>query len=203
MNVLLVDDHKIYTTGLKNVLSEFKDEIVFYTASTIDEIFNVLSSNFISLILLDINLNGKNSIEYIDRFRSYGNPKIIVLTSYEGQNILSQAIDKKVDGFLTKTSDSKEIFFAIEQVLNGGRYIGSISDKLQTVHESLNDENIFTRRELEVLKLLSKGYTNSKIASELFISIHTVQSHRKNMFKKINIHSVNELIAYAFKSKLI
>jgi len=203
--ILLVDDHELILDGLEKILHQSSTAVEVFRATTTRQLTDQLIDHFVDLVFLDINLQGTNMLDYIDKIRAHNEfIKIIVLTSYDNQSLLNEALDKKVHAYLTKNSTKQQILNAMNEVLQGKRYINAHGTKN---HETnLNDDflkkNNLTAREIEVLKLLAKGYTNSKISKELYISIHTILSHRKNIFRKLGMHSINELLHFAYSNGL-
>ena len=207
MKLLIVDDHTVVLDGLESSLSDLEGLEKIYRSNSRSDMLHVLTKEFIDVILLDINMHGDNMLDYIDEVRRYSpTAKIIIFTSYDSQNLISEAIEKKVNAYLTKDTPREELMYAIQEVAQGRFYLSSNeldSEGKFKPHDDFELKYKLSKRELDVLRLLAKGYTNSRISKELNISIHTIQSHRKNMFKKLDVNSINQLISFAFRNGLV
>ena len=204
IKVLVADDHNLIIGSIVKIVEGFDMVSKVYEASSKDEVFKILGRAFIDVLVLDINMGGYNMLDYIEDIRNY-HPKIkiIVLTGYSDQSILMEALSKRINAYLTKNTDPNEIYQAFVHVLNGKSYIRGSEIKNSLHNESFLLSQKLTSREQEVLQLIAKGYTNSKVAKELHLSIHTIKSHRKNLHKKLKINNVNELIAFAYNNNLV
>jgi DNA-binding NarL/FixJ family response regulator len=202
--VLIADDHTLIIDSLVTIISEFDMVSDVFTATSRDQVFKVLGKEFVDILVLDINIGGNNMLDYLEKIRKYSPEiKIVVLTGYSDQSILTEALNKNVDAYLTKNTDPKEIHYAFTQVVNGRNYIKSAAITNKDMEEAFLKSQNLTSREREILRLIARGYTNSRVAKELHISIHTIRSHRKNLHRKLNISNVNELIAFAYNNNLV
>lgn len=204
IKILVADDHSLIIGSISSILLDIDNVYKVYKAKSKSELFSVLTKEFIDLIFLDINMNGINMLDHIEQIRDI-HPKIIIiiLTSYSSLSIVNEAIEKKVDAFLHKNTDKDEILFALNRVLNGEKYMSIEVKHSDRLKDGFQLAKKLTSQELKLIKLLAKGYTNSKISKILHISIYTVQTHRKNIHKKLGVKSVNELIAFAYENKLV
>jgi len=204
IKILVADDHSLIIDSITSILLEIDDGFKVYIAKSKSELLSVMAKEFIDLIFLDINMNGVNMLDHVEQIRDI-HPKviIIILTSYSSLSIVNDAIEKKVDAFLHKNTDKDEIKFALNRVLNGKKYMSIEVNRKEKLKDGFQLAKQLTSQELKLIKLLAKGYTNSKISRILHISIYTVQTHRKNIHKKLGVKSVNELIAFAYENKLV
>lgn len=202
--VLIADDHTLIIDSLVKIISEFDMVSNVFKATSRDQVFKVLGKEFVDILVLDINIGGNNMLDYLEKIRKYSPEiKIVVLTGYSDQSILTEALNKNVDAYLTKNTDPKEIHYAFTQVIRGRNYIKSSAIRNEDMEAAFLKSQNLTSREREILRLIARGYTNSRVAKELHISIHTIRSHRKNLHRKLNISNVNELIAFAYNNNLV
>lgn len=198
IQILIIDDYPIIVSGLHNTLNTLLSDPKIQKAGTKDEAFQKLKNEHFDLAFLDVNLNGVNMMEHLDEINTIRkNTKIIVFTAYTSDKIKALALAKNVDGFLDKNTSIEELEFAIKEVLSGNAYINQKEDLSFSMEDSpdkFEKINSLTKRERDVVNLIVKGNTNETIAKKLFLSFQTVQSHRKNIYRKLDIHSATELI---------
>lgn len=206
MNFLLVDDHSLYTDGLKSILRSQYADSHFDTAAKYQGVLDKLSRNKFNVIFLDINLAGVNMMDKIvEVLKSNPDAKIIILSSYFTPQLMRTARSSGASAYLVKNSSKDDILYATQKVLSSDEYIVSGYRKEDSLdnYDSFKKTKLVTDREKEIINLLAKGFNNSKIAEELFISASTVHTHRKNIYKKLDLKSVQELISYAYRFNLI
>lgn len=203
VNIHLCDDHELITNSLETMLGDV-DFINSITKSNCkEELLLCLAENNTNVLILDINVNGINMLEVIPQIRiSYPELKIILLTTYDSQHFKNAALQLKVNAYLYKNTQKDEVLHAINCVMNDKPYFSSGNysafqhkDSFELIHE-------LTKREIEILKCLAKGFTNQKIAEHLTISIATVQTHRRNLKSKLNLKGTGELISFLIENKL-
>lgn len=207
ITLLVADDHAILRDGIVSLLSSELSFRVACTASGGYEVLELINKYEIDVCLLDINMPGLDGIETakLIRQRKPG-IKIIMLTTYNDREIISELVHIGVSGYLLKNSDKEELVEAIHKVMKGRHYFSEEVEKiiLEGLTEKQNTEVIpLTERELEILQLLAKEYTNDKIAAELHISYRTVETHRKNIMQKTKSGNLAGLIKYAYSKGLI
>jgi len=207
IKLLVADDHTILRDGLVSLLSSAPSLKVACTASSGYEVLDLISKIEIDICLLDINMPGLDGIETAKLIlQRKPAVKIIMLTTYNDREIISELVHIGVSGYLLKNSDKEELVEAIHKVMKGRHYFSEEVEKiiLEGLTEKQNTEVIpLTERELEILQLLAKEYTNDKIAAELHISYRTVETHRKNIMQKTKSGNLAGLIKYAYSKGLI
>lgn len=205
--IILVDDHLMFTEGIKMMLNTFRvDSEVFCTSSIIDA-EHIIKEKGIDLAIVDINMPEKNGIDFIVDLKDKGfiNLKTIILTSEEDPAILEKAINANVDGILLKDVGGKELLQALVDIAEGKIFYGSgIAAKLIKAHSS-NDQDVIylSTRELEILRLFCEELSSNEIAEKLDISVHTVDSHRKNIMRKTGVKGMIGLYKWALSNNLI
>lgn len=206
---MLVDDHILMREGIKNLL-EFDGSIeVVSEASDGVECLSNLKNITPDIILLDINMPGKNGIEVLTEIKRRNiSVKILMLTVHNEVEYLLKAIDIGADGYILKDTESAELKRAINYIIQGENYIQpSLIPALNSrlVNRDMDKEKIdsLTRRELEVLIQVSNGMFNKEIANSLDISERTVKNHISNIFKKIEVNDRTQAAVFAIKNNLI
>ena len=199
--IIIIDDHPLIMEGVKLLLANNENFKIVETISSWEKAWITLKTQF-DILILDLNIRGENSIKHIERIKHLQpNLKIIIFSSYNKPSFVRKAFEQKVDGYLLKDTEKEELLNAFHTVLDGNIFIGSrVAIPKKGIPKRNEFDDIFikkatlSKREKEIMALIIEGLENQEIAEKLFISIHTVQSHRKNIFKKMNVHSVTELI---------
>lgn len=210
VKLMIIDDHPLVVDGVATML---KDECyleVIAAARTGRQALNILGEHpECDLVLLDINLPDTDGLQLCEQIRRlYPSVKIICLTSVNEAGIISQMIRKGANGYLLKDMEKTELVTAINKVLDGDVYLSkAANDKiLQQLRElDINPQQIpmLTRREKEILSLLDKGLSSQEIAEKLCLSIYTIDTHRKNMLQKMNVHNTPALLKAAYNLGLL
>jgi DNA-binding NarL/FixJ family response regulator len=207
IQLLVADDHAILRDGIVSLLKSEKDFYVACTAANGYEVLERVTKQKVDVCLLDINMPGLDGIETAKLIRQRKPEiKIIMLTTYNDREIISELVHIGVSGYLLKNSDKAELVEAINKVMKGRHYFSEEVEKiiLEGLTEKRNIEVVpLTERELEIVQFLAKEYTNDKIAAELHISYRTVETHRKNIMQKTKASNLAGLIKYAFGKGLI
>lgn len=203
----MADDHAILRDGIVSLLLSEPHFQIVCTASGGYEVLEFISKQPVDVCLLDINMPGLDGIETakLIRERKPG-IKIVMLTTYNDREIISELVHIGVSGYLLKNSDKEELVEAIQKVMKGRHYFSEEVEKiiLEGLTEKRDTEVIpLTEREQEVVQLLAKEYTNDKIAAALHISYRTVETHRKNIMQKTKASNLAGLIRYAYNKGLI
>jgi two-component system, NarL family, nitrate/nitrite response regulator NarL len=201
IKLFLVDDHKIFVRGVASLLSTEKNLEIIGFASSGQETLNFIQDHEPDLIITDIQMPGMDGIELTLKIKeNYPHIKVIGLSMLDKPEIIKELIAAGADGYLLKDIEKSELCLAINEVYNGKIYYsGSIA---QSLMKSLSNRELLTKREREIIGLIINENTNSQIADKLFISERTVESHRKNIFRKTNVKTIVGLIKYAYDNKL-
>jgi len=194
--ILIVDDHLLFGLGLKELLAKQETFTVFGPLKELNEINAAIHANGIELLLLDINLNGTNGIDLAKHIKSdFPQLKIIMLTMYEHAVFLKQAKEMGLDGYLLKDCDSEILINGITTVMLGGKCFLNIENKQYSVaKDSFGEKLKLSDREIEIAQQICKGLNNAEIAEKLILSYHTIKTHRKNIYTKLGISNITELI---------
>lgn len=209
IKVMITDDHKMVREGIKQLL-ELHDSIsVIGMASDGVECISALKEKEPDLLLLDINMPVKNGLETLEEIKKSNlNTKVIFLTVHSEVDYLLKAIEIGADGYVLKDSGSAELVNAIEIVMNGESYIQPdmipmLNSKMIAKNSDKEKMKNLTKRELEVLVLVSEGMFNKEIADKLSISERTVKNHISNIFKKIDVADRTQAAVFAIRNDLI
>jgi DNA-binding NarL/FixJ family response regulator len=212
IKVFIIDDHPLVIDGIKTMLKEVDYVSIVGQAKNSSEAMRALAdpdANLIDVILLDINLPDIDGLRLCTLIRERNkNVKIIGLTYVNEAGIISQLIKKGGNGYLLKTMEREELLEAINQVMDGNIFLSrqaneKMLQQLQAYDISDNKIPSLTRREKEILKLLSEGLTSHEIASHLFLSSYTIDTHRKNMLQKFNVHNTQALLKAVNEFKIL
>lgn len=200
---LIVDDHTLFRQGLRRILESRKAFKVLGEAPDGGEAFRMAKRLVPDIIIMDITMPYSNGLEATQRIkRLLPEIHILLLTMHEDPFILEEGLRMGASGYILKKSVDRELFEAIEEILAGNLYTPSLSTKNKRLTSSYSYKAL-SFREREILRLLASGMTNKEISEFLCISINTVETHRKNFMKKLNLHSLSDIIKYALVHGLI
>lgn len=195
-NIVLVDDHKIFRYGLKLILKSIKGLSVVGEASNGEEALDICTLHNPNIIIMDINMPLMNGLEAARELKERGiTSRIIVLTASKEREYIIAANKLGVKGYLLKESEPSNLIKAISEVSLGRTYLDSEVALLlanrdlntDTINENLRKIDLLSKREFEVLELLSKGKSNKIIGKELYISEKTVKNHITQIYKKLEV----------------
>lgn len=208
IKILLVDDHQVINDGLKALLDKQPGLRVSATASNGSEALELIKVLDFDIVLMDIDMpimNGLDATLLIKKTKN--SPKVIILSMHSEKGMVEELIANGVDGYLLKNTGKEELISAIKTVMSGNKYFDSdvtlsLLNK-NTVVPKINVDYDLTERELEILRLVADGFTNKEIGEKLFISHRTVDTHRTNLMRKLEVNNIAGLISFAIKNKLI
>jgi len=211
IRILLADDHQMIREGIKALLRKNCDILVCGEAENGQEALDLLAEQPADLVLMDINMPEMNGIETTKAIqKAHPKTKVLALTMHEDDNHIISMLEAGASGYLLKTSDLKTLENAIEQVHAGRTYFPpEVAQAVLQRHVKQkpthgNSKNVrLTKREKEILRLITEGLTNPEIGEKLFISKRTVDAHRRNLLDKLQAKNTAGLIMYAVKQGLI
>ena len=198
LRILLADDHPVVRFGLRQTLNQSNDFLVVAEAERGDAIAALIEQNHPQVVVLNVRMAGLNGIEVTQRIRAHGQSiKVLALTSRDDDETVHAAIRAGVDGYLLKTSSLEQIIQAIRDVAAGETaFSPEIAQKAKLAGRATSPD-MLSPRELEVLNLAGKGYTNKAIALQLKISNRTVQTHLTRVYHKLDVASRTEAVMRA------
>ncbi|TRX52462.1 response regulator transcription factor [Fulvivirga sp. M361] len=211
IKIAIVDDHKIVRDGIKLYLNNDDEYEVCGEAQNGYEAINVLNQQEVALALIDINMDGMDGVETTRRLiQDHPQLKVIALTMHNDYQHIKAMMDAGASGYLLKNCDEFEMKNAIRAVMNDDIYYSK--EVAQTVMNNLAKKRArarseglatpLTPREKEVYKLILKEYSNQEIADKLFISVRTVEVHKRNLLEKTGAKNTTGLVLYAIKNEL-
>lgn len=207
IRVFITDDHQIVIDGIRSILDQDTDIEVVGGALSGADTLEQLKEQEVDVLLLDINMPEMDGIEVAQHLKEQGHPvKVLILTMHNNPQFTKQLIQIGVLGCLMKNAGKQEMIRAIKAVNQGIRYYGE--EVTNTLFDSLDKSQKasqkaeLTKREIEVLRLIAHGHTTQEIGDKLFISTHTVETHRKNLLSKLGLKNSAGLARFAAKNGL-
>ncbi len=214
IRVVIADDHKIIRVGLRGLLEREKDIVVTGEAASADEVLNILAMHPTDVVLMDIDLGDTNGIATTLKIKEiYPLIHVLGLTMHEEPDYIIKMLEAGASGYLLKNAGREELLAAIHAVAKGDSYFSqkvsvtllqaitrqreNPEQKKPTIETPLSD------REIEVLRLITQEYSNGEIAEKLFISIRTVDTHRRNLLQKLQVKNTVGLVKYAIEKGII
>lgn len=203
--VVLVDDHAIVLDGIRSLLEKVDGLKVERCFGSSENALKYFETEHADLLISDFNIPGGDGLSMIRTLRRIrpGMP-IVVLSMHDEVHLVKEILRTGVNGYVLKNDSHKELIQAIETVMAGGVYMSSDVNRMLIQDMQNPDEGkLLTDREREILKLIAREYANKQIAEALFISERTVETHRKNIFRKTGTSSLVGLIKFAYANNLI
>lgn len=199
--ILIVDDHPVLAGGLRTLLKDYNICADADIAVTVKECMKKLNESY-DLMFLDINLPDGSGIDICDKIhKEYPALKILALTSFNEFTCVNKMMTNGASGYVLKNAMPEEIIKGVETVMNGEIFLCHEVDVLM---KKKTDKHIFlTRREVDLLKLITEGFTYQEIADKLFLGSETVKSYRKNLLFKLNAKNTAQLVKIAIEEKLV
>lgn len=198
IQVFIVDDHPMVVEGLSTMLQSIAEIEVVGVAFNANSCLGYFVNQKADVILMDINLPDKSGIDLcLEIKRRIPTAKILALTNFEQRIYWEKMKQNGASGYLLKNTSVDELLEAIQTVYSGGEYWKDFPKG------DTKNNVMLTRREVEVLGLISEGLTNQEIADKIFVSTSTVDSHRKNLLSKLQAKNTAALVNYAMKNKII
>jgi DNA-binding NarL/FixJ family response regulator len=202
---VLVDDHELVLDGVRSLLGQVEHLEISAYFTTAEDTLNYVRSNDADLLIMDLNLPGMDGLSLIPAVkRIRPEMRIIVLTMHNEIHLVKEILRTGVNAYVLKHDSHKELVAAIHQVMTGKLFISAdVSKMLVRDLQHPEESRLLTDREQEILRLIAKEYSNKDIAEALFISERTVETHRKNIFRKTRTSSLVGLIKFAYANNLI
>ena len=204
----IVDDHQIVIDGLKSLLQGHDQFNVVIECTQPIQMVELIKKKPINILLTDIMMPGMNGAELSKAVhKQFPEIKILALSMSGQGDLVNQMIDDSdICGYVLKNIGKQELVKALEKIAGGGIYFSDeVLQEMTKASEKrkINEEVHLTAREIEIIRLIEKEFSNKQIAEHLFLSERTVETHRKNIFRKTNTASVIGLIKFAYEHKLV
>lgn len=211
IRIVLVDDHEVVRAGFKMILEVDPDLKVVADAADGLQAYAVVARERPDVLLMDISMPpGQSGLVACEKIaHDFPSTKIIILTMFAEPEYLFYTLRGGASGYVLKNSSSEELISAVHAVIGGGSYIhpkmAALLTKQLTGSSEADDLSYqqLSNRELEILQLLAKGYTNKEISELIFLSVKTVEAHRAKLYKKLNFKTRADLVSYALRHKLL
>lgn len=204
MNLAIVDDHPMVLEGLKSLLQQNEMFQIFsFTKGT--AVLDFILENRIDVLLLDIVLKDGNGLDFCKIIKKQSpNTLIIAISNQAERSIILRFLENGGSGYILKNADAKEIIQCIQDAINGKLALCKDVQEIIAKPSVINYEiPRITKRELQILQAVSEGQTSAEIADKLFISVITVETHRRNLMQKFKAKNMIELVKIATENKLI
>lgn len=210
--VVIADDHTLFRQGIKNLLASESDIEVIGEAGTGNEAIAMVETLRPDLILMDVSMPGLSSFEATRQLkRIHPDIKVLFLTMFDDEDYLLESMQAGASGYILKDSPTEQLLSGIRDVQNGGSYLSPkmlaqlVDDFRTRIRTNVPQPRLsmLTPREKEVLKLLAEGNSVKEIASDLNLSVKTIEAHKFNLMRKLDIHNKAQLVQYAIQKKII
>lgn len=211
IRIALADDHEVVRAGIRMILEQDPDMRVVAEAADGAQAYAVVAREKPDVLLMDISMPpGQSGLVACDKVvRDFSSTKVIILTMFAEPEYLFYTLRGGAAGYVLKNSTSEDLLTAVHTVAEGGSYIHPAMTALladQLAGGGKNEDCSYRKlsnRELEILQLLAKGYTNKEISERIFLSVKTVEAHRSKIYQKLKLKTRADLVAYALKHKLL
>lgn len=207
---LLVDDHQLVLDGISNLLTSVDEVEVVGVANNGKRALEIIENIHVDLVLMDIDMPIMNGLEATAQIKkSFPDVKIIILSMHDEHAVIQKVMSLGADGYLLKNSDKEEFCNAIKKVLEGQKFFSAdvTMALLNKKESSTSSDSVtlaqLTEREIEILKKIAEGLSNKEIGDQLFISHRTVDTHRTNLMRKLDVNNIAGLVRFAIKNGLI
>lgn len=206
IKIMLVDDHHIVLDGLKSLLESDPDFKIIAALKSAEEVLEALKKEQPDILLTDYSLPGITGLELFKRIKpTYPKLKVAVLSMHDEASLVRNVLKEGIHGYLLKNIQQFELRNALKQIALGYPYVSPEITKIIMTEFNQPEEKVelLTEREREILRLIAKEYSNKQMAEKLFISERTVETHRKNIFRKTNTNTLVGLIKFAFEHNMV
>lgn len=212
IKIIIADDHPIFRSGLRQVIEDEEDIEIIGECGDGEKALELITEKNPEIAILDLDMPKLTGLKVLEEIDKINNPvKVIILTMYKEENLFNEAMDLGIKGYVLKESASDDICECIRLVANDDYAISplisnylvkrmSLTSKFKKDNPSIND---LTISEKKILKLISENKSSKEIADELFISYKTVESHRTNISKKLNLQGSLSLVRFAIENKTV
>ena len=204
---MIVDDHPLLRRGVRDVIAENPRFRIVGEASNGEEAVHQVTALKPDIAIVDVDMPRLNGLELLRRLRQLASPvKAIILTMYKEEDVFNSAMDLGAKAYVVKDNAANDIMAALEKVVQGQTYLSPVmleagqrrSDRVQELLLNKPQIETLTPSERRILKLIGEDYTSKEIANFLKLSVRTVDNHRQNICRKLNLHGTHSLLKFAF-----
>ena len=212
IRIVIADDHEVVRAGIKALLEkQLEEALVVAEATDGAEAYAIVAKEKPDILLMDISMPpGESGLIACEKItRDFQNTKVIILTMFSESEYLYFTLRGGASGYVLKNASPEELISAITTVYAGGTYVhpemteALARQVISPDHEHDSRYKNLTTRELEILQLLAKGYTNKEISEKIYLSVKTIEAHRSKIYSKLGCKTRSDLVSYAFKHKLL
>ncbi|MCG9794081.1 response regulator [Flavobacterium algicola] len=207
IKLIIADDHELFRNGLAELLRKHDDIKIVKSVADGSDFMELINDQFeAEIVLLDITMPNMDGFEVLKQLQNLSTTiKPIVISMHSDGNYIAKCAKMGAYGYLLKNTDEAELILAVRTVNKGKKYFSAdISEKMINFMSTQSiSENVLSNKEMEVLGLISKGLTTKEIAAKLFVSSRTIETHRANILKKLEVKNTAELIKKAVKMNII
>ena len=203
IRLAIAEDHQSLIDGIQ-LLLEYEDDIsIVGTANDGEALLDIVEKKRPTVVLTDIRMPKLDGIEATKRIKkSHPEIKVLSFSMFDQIEAIQQMLDAGATGYILKNSSLNEVLNAVRTVAKGGTYFdANINTNALASENKTKTKGLLTKRQIEILELIALGKTSREIADELFIGVHTVDTHRKNMVRILGLHGKGELMRYALEKK--
>ena len=207
--IILADDHQLFIEGVRTVLEEIKDVQIIATVNNGAELMEKFRVTDADLVMLDLNMPKLDGLQCLKEIKSMRpQTKVLVLTNYSQPELMEEVRHLKADGFLIKNSTASELRDSVTKIIAGEKVFstgssGSILDESSYFFDDFLKKFKLTRREVDIIRFVCREFSSKQIAAELHLSEFTVNTHRKNIQRKLNVKNVAGLVSFAKEHHLV
>ncbi|WP_445721339.1 response regulator [Flavobacterium sp.] len=207
--IIIADDHNMFLEGIASLLSNSDDVEIVGKASNGKEALSLLEKTKTDIIVLDISMPEMDGIEVAKYIKKkYPDLKTLILSTHSNSHMIAKLIRIGIDGYLLKNAEKDELLYAIKKIKSGSTYYSKEVTEIHNEYESNLKQNLATttelsNREKEILILIAQQLTAAEIAEKTFISLNTVNTHKRNLLSKLNVKNTAGLVKYAIELGLL
>ena len=201
IKIILADDHQMFLDGMKSFLKQAPDIYIVGEAVNGREVMEILKNEPVDVVVLDVEMPEMDGIETTRQIKKdFQQTKVLILTMFNRKGFIVKLMEEGASGYILKNKSKEELTMAIRNVYEGRPHFGlEVLDKATTVPSNLDKKVHLTGREIDVLRLIAEAKTTKEIASILYISEPTVNTHRRNLLRKLGFDNSSHLVRYAIK----
>lgn len=209
IKIIIADDHTMFLEGIVSLLENEERICILGKATNGKEAFKIIKNSIPDIILLDISMPEMDGIEVTKIIKQkFPSIKILIVSTHSNIQMIAKLIRMGVDGYLLKNAEKQELLHAIETIQNGATYFcKEVTEKNDDNNSKIKSETLqiteLSNREKEILILIAQEFTGNEIAEKTFISLNTVNTHRRNLISKLNVKNTAGLVKYAIEYGLL
>lgn len=208
IKIAVAEDHSIVVEGIKTILSTSSDIQYVGCANKGSDLLHLLQTKTPDVLILDLNLGGENGFDILEKIKEqFATLKVIILTMYNEPAFVRKAKSLGANAYLLKNYSSDELLQVISSINDGvfqtSKEIVLAKENDNTFNSSFSVISQLSPKEKEIIKHVANGLSSKEIAENLFISVHTVDTHRRNLLKKLNLNNTASLVGFAYENNII